>query len=114
MLDGEAELLLRSFSGADAPNDRIPMLCPVSPTYFAQPNVEACSTDTRAVTAGGSTLSRYSCGWSSNNSHDGMLTTRALIPSALSCSYASRHSATSLPVASSSTSGLPSAASART
>ena len=90
------------------------MLCPVAPTYLAQPNVEACSTETRAVTCGGSTRSRYSCGWSSNNSHDGMLTTRALIPSALSRSCASRHSATSLPLASSRTSGLPSGASART
>ena len=64
----------------------MPMLLPGGADVPAQPNVEACSTETRAVTSGGSTRSRYACGWSSNNSHDGMLTTRALMPSALSCS----------------------------
>src|SRR5260370_6190500 len=44
---------------------------------ISHPNVEACSTETRAVTDDGSTRSRYSCGWSSNNSHDGMLTSRS-------------------------------------
>src|ERR1700758_5645458 len=34
----------RSLSGADAPKERMPMLCPAMPTYLAQPNVEACST----------------------------------------------------------------------
>ena len=47
-----------SLSGAEAPKVFMPMLCPSMPTYRAQPNVEACSTDTRAVTAGGSTCSR--------------------------------------------------------
>ena len=28
------------------------MLCPVTPTYLAQPNRDACSTETRAVTSG--------------------------------------------------------------
>src|SRR5437588_7381892 len=68
----------KSLSGAEAPKDRMPMLCPVTPTYLAQPKIEACSTDTRAVTSGGSTRSRYSRGWSSNNSQLGMLTTRPL------------------------------------
>ena len=45
---------------------------------------DACSTDIRAVTSCGSTLSRYDSGCCSNNSHDGMLTTRALMPSAVS------------------------------
>src|SRR5262249_13879217 len=71
--------LIRSLRGADAPKERMPMLCPVAPTYLAQPKVEACSTETRAFTSGGNTRSRYSRGWSSNSSHDGMLTTRALI-----------------------------------
>src|SRR5262249_61809467 len=79
----------------------------VHPTYHPQPNVDACSTDTRATTPGGSTLSRYSWGCCSKISHEGMLTTRAFTPSTLSCSYASRQSATSLPLASNSTSGLP-------
>ena len=39
------------------------------------------STDTLARTSGGSTLSRYSRDWASNISHDGMETTRPLIPS---------------------------------
>src|ERR1019366_1504058 len=45
--------LSRSLSGAEAPNDRIPMLSPSRPTYFAQPNTDASSTETRAVTFGG-------------------------------------------------------------
>ena len=31
------------------------MLWPLAPTYLAQPNVEACSTETRAMTLGGKT-----------------------------------------------------------
>src|SRR5262249_21324503 len=48
----------KSFSGTDAPKERMPMLCPVAPTYFAQPKTEACSTETRAVTFEGKTRSR--------------------------------------------------------
>src|SRR5262245_48267142 len=48
----------RSLSGADAPNDRMPMLAPCSPTYLVQPKVEACSTETRFLIQGGSTWSR--------------------------------------------------------
>lgn len=33
--------LARSFSGADAPKDCMPMLRPVEPTYLAQPKVDA-------------------------------------------------------------------------
>jgi len=46
--------------------------------------LDAASTATRAVISGGSTLSRYS--WLSNSSLDGMLITRALIPSVFNCS----------------------------
>src|SRR5262249_7827305 len=48
----------RSLSGAEAPKDRMPMLWPFAPTYFAQPKTDACSTETRAVTPGGKTASR--------------------------------------------------------
>src|SRR5262249_9126380 len=75
-----------SLSGAEAPKGCMPMASPVVPTYRCQPKVEACSTETRAVTAGGRTLSRYSWLWRSNSSHEGMLTTRALMPSAASFS----------------------------
>src|SRR5262249_6777771 len=51
-----------AFSGADAPNVRMPITSPSDPTYAAQPNVDACSTATRAVIAGGRTLSRYASG----------------------------------------------------
>src|SRR6516165_3323177 len=51
-----------SLSGADAPNVFIPTTVPVGPTYCCQPNVDACSTATRAVTPAGITLSRYSSG----------------------------------------------------
>src|SRR5712691_9942297 len=103
-----------SLSGADAPKVSIPILAPVGPTYRSQPKVPACSTETRAVTSGGRTLSRYDWLCCSNNSHDGMLTTRARMPSALSRSNASTQSDTSLPLESSIRSGFSPSASART
>src|SRR5262245_60709850 len=39
-----------SFSGAEAPKVCMPIVVPVGPTYRLQPNVAACSTETRAVT----------------------------------------------------------------
>src|SRR2546426_2198824 len=42
-----------AFSGAEAPNVFMPITSPSDPTYAAQPNVEACSTATRAVIDGG-------------------------------------------------------------
>src|SRR5262249_51423035 len=66
-----------SFSGADAPNVFMPMTRPALPTYRSHPNVDACSTATRAVTDGGRTLSRYSGVCRSKISHDGIDTTRA-------------------------------------
>src|SRR5712692_5843308 len=103
-----------SLRGAEAPNVCIPMTSPPAPTYRLQPKVEACSTPTRAPTAGGSTASRYAAGWCSKSSHDGMDTTRARTPAAVSRSYASTQSATSLPEASRMTSGAPAVASAST
>src|SRR5260370_37294455 len=43
-----------ALSGADAPKVCIPIL---RPAYRSQPTVDACSTDTRAFTPGGSTRS---------------------------------------------------------
>src|SRR5580700_6199542 len=43
-----------SLSGADAPKVCMPI---VRPAYRSQPTVDACSTDTRAFTLGGRTLS---------------------------------------------------------
>ena len=90
------------------------MTAPPSPTYRSQPSVDACSIATRAFTAGGSTSSRYSCGWRSKSSQHGMLTTRALMPSRRARLGRRARGATSEPVASRITSGLPSAASAST
>src|SRR5262249_46405021 len=75
-----------AFSGAEARNGRMPITATSGPTYAAEPNVDACSTATRAVIAGGRTLSRYTSGCRSKSSHDGMLTTRTRTPSAVSCS----------------------------
>ena len=47
-----------SFSGADDPKVFMPNAFPLGPTYRSQPKVELASTDTRAVTADGRTLSR--------------------------------------------------------
>jgi hypothetical protein len=85
----EAELLLQLLSGADAPNVSIPMLRPSRPTYRAHPSVDAFSTETRARDRFRQhLLAVLSCSlqYCSNSSHDGMLTTRALIPSCCSCS----------------------------
>src|SRR5262249_49695600 len=49
-----------AFRGAEAPKVRMPITRPAPPTYRSQPNVEACSIASRAVTSRGSTLSRYS------------------------------------------------------
>ena len=37
---------------------RMPMIAPVGPAYFSQPKAAPISTQTRAVTLGGSTESR--------------------------------------------------------
>src|ERR1035438_10352610 len=76
----------KSFNGAEAPNRCIPTFRPFSPTYRSQPKVAAISTETRAVTEAGSTLSLYAASCCSKISHDGMLTTLAAMPSALSFS----------------------------
>src|SRR5215471_9367251 len=74
-----------SLSGAEAPKVFIPIVMPPVPTYCDQPRVDACSTEMRAGTSGGITLSRYSGVCCSKISQDGMLTTRTLQPSAVSC-----------------------------
>src|SRR5262249_26691172 len=48
----------RSLIGADEPKVCMPILAPFAPTYRSQPMTEACSTETRAVASGGSTLLR--------------------------------------------------------
>src|SRR4029450_3915188 len=55
-------LRCHSFSGADAPNVFMPITRPRFPMYRSHPNVDACSTATRATRLGGKTLSWYSCG----------------------------------------------------
>src|SRR5262249_8942328 len=75
-----------SLSGAEAPKVFMPMISPAFPTNCRQPKTEACSTATRAVTDGGNTESLYWALCFSNSSQDGMLTTRALTPSLVSCS----------------------------
>ena len=63
---------------------------------------------------GGSTLSRYSRGWCSNMSQDGMETTLERMPSVRSCPCASTARLSSLPEAMRIASGLPPGASAST
>src|SRR4051812_27754618 len=106
-------LFCSSLSGAEAPNVFMPILFPSRPTYCDQPNVDACSTEILAVTLCGNTLSRYSADCFSKISHEGMLTTRTLRPSALRVSYAETHRETSLPVAIRISSGFLSGASAK-
>jgi hypothetical protein len=103
-----------SFRGADAPKVLMPMRSPSRPTYRSQPNRDAFSTETRALMSEGRTDSRYASSCCSNNSQDGMLTTRASMPCCFRAACASTQSETSLPVAISNTFGFPSVASERT
>ena len=66
------------------------------------------STDTRALTADGSTASLYSASCSSNHSTHGTDTTRALMPSPARVLAAATAHWTSEPVAMMMTSGVPS------
>ena len=79
-----------------------------------QVRARPASIETRALTAAGSTDSRYAASCSSNHSWHGTDTTRALTPSPLSTSRASTAICTSEPVAIRMTSGVPPGASART
>src|SRR5262245_21430177 len=103
-----------SLSGAEEPNVFMPMTRPAAPTYRSQPKVEASSTATRAFTSGGNTVSRYSFGWWSKISHDGIETTRERMPSGTSVSCAWTARLTSLPEAMRITSGFRPGASAST
>src|SRR5262249_44957533 len=67
--------------GADAPKRSTPTPAPPRPTQRSQPNVAPASTASRRVTVRGKTVSRYSADSDSNSSQDGMLTTRARMPS---------------------------------
>src|ERR1051325_2584215 len=102
------------FPGADAPNRSIPMISPLSPVYLCQPRGNPASTAIRRRSDGGSTESRYSGGWVSNNSQLGIDTSRARTLCCRSFSCASTISDSSDPVAMSMISGLPSGASLKT
>ena len=82
------------------------MISPVSPTSLYQLWATAASTATRADTAGGSTLSRYSTGWDSNHSTHGIDTTLATIPLSAKIFCAATASCSSDPVPISTTSGV--------
>src|SRR5271157_2602415 len=77
---------INSLIGADAPKSSCPTTSPASPTYLLQPKVVPASTATLARTPGGSTSALYSGDCFSNNSHEGIETTRAFTPSAVSFS----------------------------
>src|SRR5689334_9106119 len=70
--------------GADAPNRSRHITSPDGPTYRSQPCLTPASIARRAVIAFGNTSSRYSCDCSSNNSTQGIDTTRVGTPSASS------------------------------
>src|SRR5260370_4883262 len=88
--------LSNSFNGAEAPKVFMPKRTPSAPVKRSHPKVEACSTETRAVTLGGITLLRYYSLCGSKISHDGRLITRALMPSFCTCSEPSPQRETSL------------------
>jgi hypothetical protein len=77
------------------------------------PEIADTGLDGDARNTRGSTPSRHAASWRSNTVVDGIDTTRAAMPFAASCVRAASASATSEPVAISTTAGLPSA-SART
>jgi len=91
---------ITTLSGAEAPKRSwMATIVPNGPAYLSQPSGMPASTATRARTVGGSTESRYSCGWASNSSHEGMLTTRAPMPFSCMIFCAPRATSTSEPVA---------------
>src|SRR5260221_10986137 len=65
-----------TFSGAEAPKVLIPRIAPSIPVYRHHPNVDACSTATRALTVGGKTVRRYFFLFRSNKYHQSRTTTR--------------------------------------
>ncbi len=67
--------------------------------YFCQPSVTPASIEVRLVIADGITLSLYSADCSSKISQQGMLTTRAEMPSAANKSRPAKAISTSEPVA---------------
>src|SRR5437879_7464093 len=75
-----------SFNGAEDPNVCIPITLPCGPTYCDQPNVDACSTATRAFISCGNVCCLYSSLCLSKMAQEGMLTTRAFTPSDFNCS----------------------------
>ena len=66
----------------------MPMLVPWSPTNLVQPKVEACSTETRALTWAAERGRGKPDPDRRSSSQQGMLTTRALMPSCASFSWA--------------------------
>jgi len=70
------QILERSGRAVGAHPDAVTTQADIS----SQPNVDACSTETRGTIVEGMTDSRYAASCRSNNSHDGMLITRALMP----------------------------------
>ena len=81
-IDGEAKILQQIFqrrrrAEAVHADDSAPSARRSAPSRRSTPS----STETRAVTLGGSTLSLYAASCCSKSSHEGMLTTRALMPS---------------------------------
>ena len=67
-------------AGALAPKWSSPMIAPSSPTQRSQPIETPISTETRFLTDGGRTESRYASSCASNRSQQGRLTTRDGMP----------------------------------
>src|SRR5271166_4507048 len=80
------ECFMRSLIGADAPKSSRATTIPSFPTYSFQPRLVPASTATRARTPDGSTWILYSDDCFSKSSQQGMETTRAFTPSAVSFS----------------------------
>ena len=96
---GEAELAEQGLGRREAPKCSMETIRPASPANWCHGSAMPASTETRAVTDGGSTDSRYALSCSSNHSTHGIDTTRVAMPSASSASRASTASCTSEPVA---------------
>ena len=97
---------IKSGAGADSPNVVIPTTLPSSVTYLCHPNGDPASTATRLRILRGRTFSLYAASCFSNNSHDGILTTRDAIPCSFNFACASITRETSDPVAIKMTAGF--------
>src|SRR5208337_1287591 len=83
-LHGETKFPLEVLQRCRGPEGPHADALAIRPDILRPAKNDACSTETRAETDRGKTLSWYTTSWSSNSSHEGILMTRDWMPCAVS------------------------------